>query len=172
MERDDERRVVVAIRWDSGAESAFADTIADEWIERIVAAAAAAAPARARIAGPAGVAVLMSDDATLRELNRQFRGRDEATDVLSFEGSALDGGAAMAGMPVHLGDVAISLERAHRQAAEYGHSFEREVAYLLVHGTLHLLGYDHETAGDLARMRQAEEAVLGSAGQSRDEAAV
>jgi probable rRNA maturation factor len=70
--------------------------------------------------------------------------------------------------PRHLGDIAISLERARAQAAEYGHSFERELAYLLTHGTLHLLGFDHEDDDEQRAMREAEERALASVGLTRE----
>jgi probable rRNA maturation factor len=71
----------------------------------------------------------------------------------------------------HLGDIALSFERVQAQAAEYGHSLQRELAYLVAHGTLHLLGYDHETGPtEAAAMRQREEAVLAGLGLAREEA--
>ena len=89
---------------------------------------------------PRGVSVLITDDETIRQLNAHYRGMDKPTDVLSFplydENGRLD--------DEDLGDVVISLERACKQANEYNHSVEREVAFLTVHSVLHLLGYDHE----------------------------
>ncbi len=116
-------------------------------------------------------ALLLADDATLQRLNRDFRGVDCPTDVLSFaqlEGS--DVPAPPPGLPQHLGDVAISVERVRRQAAEYGHSYERELGYLFVHGLLHLLGYDHEGEDQRAVMREVEEAALSAAGLLREAA--
>jgi probable rRNA maturation factor len=90
------------------------------------------------------VAVLFSDDRTLRRLNREFRGKDKATDVLSFPA---DGKMAQD----HAGDLAISLETAARQAREHGHSLRDEVRVLLLHGVLHLAGMDHEAdRGEMA----------------------
>jgi probable rRNA maturation factor len=83
------------------------------------------------------VDVLLAGDRTLRRLNREFRGKDKATDVLSFPAPAEFGGE-------HAGDLAISLETAGRQAAEHGHSLRDEVRVLLLHGLLHLSGMDHE----------------------------
>ena len=104
------------------------------------------ARAAAGIAGE--VHVLLAGDATLRRLNRQFRGKNEATDVLSFP--AGDAGLGVAG------DLAISLETAARQAARFGHSLRDEVRVLLLHGVLHLAGFDHEAdAGEMAE-REAE----------------
>lgn len=88
---------------------------------------------------------LIADDAELRRLNRDFRKKDYATDVLSFpSGQALG----------FLGDIAISFEHAQRQAAEYGHSVGQEIEILMLHGVLHLLGMDHEK--DRGRMARAE----------------
>jgi len=94
------------------------------------------------------VHVLLAGDATLRRLNRQFRGKNVATDVLSFP--AVESGAGVAG------DLAISLETAARQAKQFGHSLRDEVRVLLLHGVLHLAGFDHERdAGEMAA-REAE----------------
>ncbi|WP_352430602.1 rRNA maturation RNase YbeY [Pyrinomonas sp.] len=90
--------------------------------------------------GEMATVVFVSDEA-IRKLNREFRGRDEATDVLSFPLS--DPKQRIGGEP--LGDVVISVERAARQAAENGLDFDREIAQLILHGLLHLCGYDHET---------------------------
>jgi len=90
------------------------------------------------------LSVLWTSDAKIRQLNRDCRAKDQPTDVLSFpfwEGKTLYGGA-----PIPLGDLVLSLETAARQANELHHSLEREIAFLTVHGTLHLLGFDHDTA--------------------------
>jgi probable rRNA maturation factor len=90
---------------------------------------------------------LLTGDAELRRLNRDFRGRDYATDVLSFPGTGLQ--------PVQsLGDIAISVPRAAAQARLQGHPIEDEIGILMLHGLLHLLGYDHER--DRGRMARAE----------------
>jgi probable rRNA maturation factor len=94
---------------------------------------------------------LITGDAELRRLNRDFRGKDYATDVLSFPGQ--DG---------HLGDLAISAARARAQAREFGHSAEDEVRILMLHGVLHLLGHDHETdSGRMARVEKRWRKQLG-----------
>ena len=114
------------------------------------------------------VSVVLSDDEYIHALNLQYRDKDCSTDVLSFalnEGEApvvIDGPEE-----VLLGDIIISLETASRQAAEYGHTLERELAYLTVHGILHLLGYDHMTEEDKQEMRQEEEHVLSLLGIHR-----
>jgi probable rRNA maturation factor len=94
-------------------------------------------------------------DEEMRGLNRDYRGKDHPTDVLSF--SQLEGETLAAGDRVHVGDVVISLDAASRQAADGGWTLEEELNRLLLHGLLHLLGYDHETgAEDAARMHEEE----------------
>lgn len=108
----------------------------------------------------AEVGLIFVDDNYMRSLNAEYRGIDKVTDVLSF---ALNEGEAMPEEEEAedlLGDIVISLPTARRQAEEYGHSFEREVAYLTAHGSLHLLGYDHQTEEDKQVMREKEEAIL------------
>lgn len=113
------------------------------------------------------VGVTFVDDAEIHELNRQYRGIDRPTDVLSF---ALNEGEVSADDPGNfaLGDIVISLERAKAQAEEYGHSLDREVAYLAVHGALHIMGRDHDTPERQAVMREKEEGVLNSLGLWRE----
>ncbi len=145
----------------------------DAWFNRVAQAAVAAAkpdaPA-APVATDAEIVLLLADDATLHDLNRRFRGQDKPTDVLSFEGDAAPAAPGTTPAPAghHLGDIAISVERARRQAEDYGHSVERELAYLLTHGALHLLGYDHENDDDQRLMRDAEERALIQIGLTRE----
>ena len=100
------------------------------------------------------VHVLLADDATLRRLNRTFRGKNQATDVLSFPAGASSiffGEPESAGIA---GDLAISLEMAARQATRFGHTLRDEVRVLLLHGVLHLAGFDHEAdSGEMAARR-------------------
>jgi probable rRNA maturation factor len=105
-------------------------------------------------------------DETIRALNAEHRARDAATDVLSFP-LYEPGFVLPPGEPVHLGDVVVSYPRAVAQADEYGHSVEREVAYLVAHGVLHVLGYDHEQEPERRRMRQKEEEALQPLGFTR-----
>lgn len=115
------------------------------------------------------IGVLVADDATLQALNRDYRGIDAPTDVLSFADDSTTPFVTAPEEPHHLGDIALSYERVLAQAAEYGHSRERELAYLVAHGTLHLLGYDHETsAEDAAAMRAREEETMEVLGLGRD----
>ncbi len=106
--------------------------------------------------------IILVDNSYIQELNSQYRGLDQPTDVLSFamtEGSGMPG-QVFEGIPELLGDIFISVERARDQAAEYGHSFERELCFLAVHGLLHLLGFDHQSEEETRAMRAAEEEVL------------
>lgn len=97
-------------------------------------------------------------DRQMRQLNRDYRGFDKPTDVLSFayhEGEQFADIAALEGETVHLGDVVISVETAARYATELGLSFAREIEFLVIHGTLHLAGYDHETDhGEMNRLEK------------------
>jgi len=114
------------------------------------------------------VSVVLADDEYIHALNRQYRSKDCPTDVLSFalnegeEPTVIDGPEE-----VLLGDIIISVETATRQAEEYGHSLERELAYLTVHGILHLLGYDHMVEEEKQEMRQEEEHILALLGIER-----
>jgi len=117
-----------------------------------------------RMAGAAEeaeVSLVFVDDSYMARLNKQYRNMDGPTDVLSFamqEGQPMpDGGEELV-----LGDVIISLETAGRQAAEYGHSLLREVAFLTAHGVLHLLGYDHGDAEEAALMREKEKKIMAA----------
>lgn len=97
------------------------------------------------------VSVMLATDATIRGLNRDFRKKDKATDVLSFPVDEFPGEA-----PKQAGDLAISLETAKRQADEHGHALQVEVKILMLHGLLHLAGFDHETdKGQMARKESA-----------------
>jgi probable rRNA maturation factor len=100
--------------------------------------------------------VLLADDATLRRLNRTFRGKDKATDVLSFPAGPTTVFFGEPGGPGLAGDLAISLETAARQAKQFGHSLRDEVRVLLLHGVLHLAGFDHETDSGEMAAREAE----------------
>lgn len=121
---------------------------------------------------PCEVNVLLTDNEGIREINREYRDIDRATDVLSFPmfefvpgefpedvSELLDPGSAL----LPLGDMAISVEKVQAQAEEFGHSRERELGYLTVHSVLHLLGYDHVDEGEMKRqMRSREEAIMES----------
>jgi probable rRNA maturation factor len=134
---------------------------------------AAAVLAHEGISEPVEIGVLVTDDAELHTLNRDYRGVDAPTDVLSFGGEpehADDSPFVSApDAPRYLGDIALSYERVLAQAQEYGHTPQRELAYLVAHGVLHLLGYDHEAGPDeAATMRVLEEAIMRELGLGRD----
>jgi len=114
------------------------------------------------IAGPVEVSLVITDDDEVQQLNREYRGVDKPTDVLSFpQDEGVGESFPLVGpVPRPLGDIVISGERVRAQAADYGHSQRRELAYLAVHGLLHLLGFDHETDTERETMRRAEESAL------------
>ena len=123
----------------------------------------------------ATISAVLTDDAGIKELNRKHRDKDEPTDVLSFplleyrrplepvfsqEDSDGSGGLL-------LGDIVISLERVRLQAQEYGHSFQRELGFMVAHGMLHLLGFDHDTPVRENKMFALQESILGNLGLER-----
>jgi probable rRNA maturation factor len=111
---------------------------------------------------PAELAIVLTDDAAMRRLNRNWRGIDAATNVLSFatEHRANRQQRGRAGNHLHLGDLVLAYETVKREARRDGKSFDHHLAHLAVHGFLHLLGYDHETAAEARRMESAERAIL------------
>ncbi|MBL0388350.1 rRNA maturation RNase YbeY [Tumebacillus sp. ITR2] len=121
------------------------------------------------------VVVSLVDDEAIHELNRTYRGKDAPTDVLSFamqegeddEMSIVFDEEDETEEDNTLGDIIISIETCKRQAADYGHSFERELAFLTVHGFLHLIGYDHMTPEDEKEMFGRQDAILETAGFTR-----
>ncbi|MGK2966825.1 MAG: rRNA maturation RNase YbeY [Tepidiformaceae bacterium] len=112
------------------------------------------------VAAGTGLSILVTDDEEVRSMNNQFLGIDAPTDVLSFPDDAPD--FVQAESEPFLGDIAIALPTAARQAVVAGHSLDAELRHLLVHGILHLCGYDHEVSPEEeTRMRQREEHYLG-----------
>lgn len=113
---------------------------------------------------PSELSVTFLTNELIQEINRDWRGKDATTDVISFAFDEM-GEEEMDFMldedePRLLGDLVISVERCREQAADYGHSFERELGFLAIHGFLHLLGYDHMTPEDEAEMTARQEEVL------------
>lgn len=149
--------------------------IPSEWenaFDLAQARAVAAAVLRAEgISGAVAVDLSVVDDEEIEGLNARYRGVAAPTDVLSFPLRESAGEAGGFVEPpdgvLRLGDIVISLPRAMAQAEEYGHSLARECCYLLVHGLLHLLGYDHNTEPERQRMRAKEEAALAAVGLVR-----
>jgi len=127
-----------------------------------------AARAAFRSAGGQGAGVLtvmVTGDAEIQELNRAYRKVDAPTDVLSFGGADEAGGfVAPAGEAKYWGDIIISHPRAQEQAALYGHALSEELALLVIHGTLHLLGYDHEQGEDQEAMWKVQNAAIAQLG--------
>ena len=129
----------------------------------------------------AGFSVRITDDETIRRLNREMRGIDRATDVLSFPTVQFPRGRTARRCPkrvrreydpylgyCNLGDCVINLSRARQQAAEYGHSLRRELSYLTAHSAFHLMGYDHMNEEEKSVMRKMEEAALAAVGVTRE----
>ena len=111
----------------------------------------------------AEVSITLTDNVYIHELNMKYRNIDRPTDVLSFALNEGEEPEIVDGPVVNmLGDIIISVERATEQAAEYGHSIEREIAFLTVHGMLHLLGYDHMVKNEKEIMREKEEEILNN----------
>lgn len=118
-------------------------------------------------AGPAGtvgeVSVVLADDATVRVLNRDFRGKDAPTDVLSFPAGPRSPGLP-AECPWPLGDIVLALETSAGDAAAAGRPLSAHLAHLVVHGTLHLLGHDHDRPDEAERMEALERRILAGLG--------
>lgn len=102
------------------------------------------------------LSIVLADDAGIQQLNRDWRSKDQPTDVLSFPQDGAEG-------PL-LGDIVISVQTAARQAAELGHDLDRELQVLVVHGICHLVGHDHHAPDEAQAMREAETRMLGALG--------
>ena len=166
---------------DVSIEEPFQAGLSEEWLRMVTAAGLSEALPEG---GPTQVGLVITGDETVQDLNRRFRGLDEVTDVLSFsaEHSGHWGGedeettfplqdpadTTMPGFilpseePPPLGEVIISLPQTRRQAIERNVPLESELALLIVHGVLHLVGYDHLETEDLERMQSKERAALAS----------
>lgn len=147
--------------------SVVGDEVVPAELEAIIERAVLATLQQQRIAPRTEVTVALVSPGEIRELNRVYRSVDEETDVLSFTMDQEVAAPLLPGALPHLGDIAISMQRAELQAREYGHSFARELAFLTVHGVLHLLGHDHHAPEEQRRMRSVEEDVLALLGLSR-----
>ena len=116
----------------------------------------------------AELCLTLTTDRNIQSLNSRYRGLDKPTDVLAF---ALEDGEALpipAGMPRQLGDIVVSLETTLRQARSSGNAVESELAWVICHGTLHLLGFDHQNFEQLSHMRERERQVLEALSIDRD----
>lgn len=117
------------------------------------------------------VSITFVTNEAIHEINREYRDKDQPTDVISFALEEMGEGEVEIigeGIPRILGDIIISTDRTREQAEEYGHSFERELGFLAVHGFLHLLGYDHMTEQEEKEMFSKQDEILRSFGLSRD----
>jgi len=116
------------------------------------------------------VSVTFVDNDAIHEINKQYRDKDQPTDVISFAMEEMGDGEVQIvgeGIPRILGDIIISTDRTKEQAEEYGHSFERELGFLAVHGFLHLLGYDHMNEDDEKKMFGRQDEILKTFGLDR-----
>jgi probable rRNA maturation factor len=140
-------------------EAPYRRRLTQKWLR----AAAANVLAAEGVERPAELSLTVTDDETVRRLNRQYRVIDKTTDVLSFaltENVADTTFVTPSDGMLHLGEVIVSYPTAQVQAKEHNHPIEREIVWLLVHGILHLLGYDHQNDATEARMRQREKAIM------------
>lgn len=134
-----------------------------EWLAERAALAALAAAYEDGDA-PAELSVVLADDATVRTLNRDYRGKDKPTNVLSFALTEAAGPEPEPGAPILLGDVILARETVVREAAEQGKPEDDHLTHLVVHGVLHLLGYDHEQDDEAEAMERLETRVLAGLG--------
>ena len=150
---------VEAAAWDDAIPSL------DTHVREVVEAALAAASPHL---GPAGIAVILTDDEAVRLLNRDWRGKDQPTNVLSFPAAGLGPGErpapVLAGMPLELGDIVLAHETCRREAEAQGKLLLHHLDHLLVHGVLHLLGHDHQDEEEAGRMERLEIAILARRG--------
>lgn len=129
--------------------------------EALAASAAQAALAGASHGAAASISVLLTHDAGISALNRDYRGKDSATNVLSFPAGPMP---PVPGQPRPLGDIAVALETLEREAAETGITLSSHFIHLIVHATLHLIGYHHEMEAEAQRMESLEITVLAGLG--------
>jgi len=121
--------------------------------------------------GEAELSIIFVNNSRIQEINQQYRDKNQPTDVISFALEEMGEGEVKivdGDMPRILGDIIISIPKAKEQAEEHGHSFERELGFLTVHGLLHLLGYDHLTPKDEKEMFMLQEELLSSYGLNRN----
>ena len=142
-------------------EEKFEGLVDEEWVKRITQQVLEAE----RIASPYEMSLVFTDSETVQRLNRDYRGVDEPTDVLAFYMLSQKEADSSFVLPpdgiTRLGEVIISYPQAAEQAKEQGHSVDEELALLIIHGILHLMGYDHEQPEEERRMREREEELLG-----------
>jgi len=141
-------------------EEKFRNLVGEDWVRRIAQQVLKAEG----VASPYEVSLVFTDSEMVKQLNRDYRGVDEPTDVLAFYMLSQKGADSSFALPpdgvTRLGEVIISYPQAVAQAKEQGHSPERELALLVIHGILHLLGYDHEEPEEESKMRERERELL------------
>jgi probable rRNA maturation factor len=148
---------------DVQVEEPFVSAVSPDWLRAAARATLDRPGAHAQPSQGAALALVITDDEALRVLNRSYLGIDAPTDVLSFGGESPDFVSAPDAEP-YLGDVVISYPRAQAQAAAAGHPVDAELALLVVHGVLHLLGYDHIRSDDKAAMWEQQARILAGLG--------
>ena len=139
-------------------------TLGPQLSERLPPLVDAACAAASGPPGAAEVSLVLGDDAMVHRLNLSYRGQDKPTNVLSFALSQGDGPAALPGAPVMLGDIVIAYERVVEEAEAAGKSPLVHLSHLVVHGVLHLLGYDHQNDVDASAMERLETDILAGFG--------
>ncbi len=148
-------------------EQKFKDCVDEEWVRKIAHKVLKAEG----VASPLEISLVFTDSETVQRLNRDYRGVDEPTDVLAFYMLPRQGDDFSFVLPpdsiTRLGEVVISYPQAVEQAKEQGHSVNKELALLIIHGILHLLGYDHEQPKEEAKMRAKEKELLARATSGR-----
>jgi len=137
---------------------------AESLAERAAAAALAAITPRLPAGRPVEIGIQLSDDTLVRGLNRDWRGKDEATNVLSFAALDDEGEPEVAEAPLLLGDIILAFETCAAEAASEGKSLADHLGHLVVHGMLHLAGYDHQDDADAAEMEASETVILAGLG--------
>ena len=150
-------------------------------VEELIKKLTAAVTGKFGVSHEVSLNVTFTDDETIKDINAQFRNLDRSTDVLSFPALNFEKPGDFSSFresdpecfdpdtgELILGDIMISLDHAHKQAEEYGHSYLREIAFLITHSLLHLSGFDHETDGDRLEMESIQEEILGKVGITRE----
>lgn len=129
-----------------------------------------------KLAPDTELSITFVDNARIREINREYRNKDQATDVISFalnddmdDDFPINMESFAGTLPTNIGDIIISTDKTAEQAEAYGHSFERELGFLALHGFLHLNGYDHMTEEDEKEMFGLQKEILDAYGLKRDE---
>lgn len=138
-----------------------------EWLKNLIEYAAE----MEEVNQDAELSITFVNNSQIQDINRDYRQKDQPTDVISFAMQETgEDEIEIVGeeLPEHLGDIIVSIEKAKEQAQEYNHSYKRELGFLIVHGFLHLLGYDHQTVEEEKEMFERQEHILEEFGLKRD----